>query len=67
MKESEVDIGEETGHDGPAGTAVVHGAVSLSSSDSIRFTCASTGGDSEPDQAFGATLTAIKVAVLTTP
>jgi hypothetical protein len=27
----------------------------------------SRGGDSEPDQAFGATLTAVKVAVVTTP
>jgi len=51
-KESQVDIGEETQGDGPSGNAVVHGAFSLASADSVRFTCTSSGGDDEPDQAF---------------
>jgi hypothetical protein len=67
VKESQVDIGEELGLDGPSGTAVVHGAITLASADSVRFTCTSTEGDDEPDQASNATLTAIRVGTLHTP
>jgi hypothetical protein len=67
VPESQVDIGEELGLDGPAGNATVHGAVTLASADSVRFTCLSTDGDSDPDQALSSTLTAIKVGALHTP
>jgi hypothetical protein len=67
LRESQVDIGEETGLDGPAGAATVHGVVSLASADSVRFTCTSSDGDGEPDQANNATLTATKVGIVHTP
>lgn len=67
VHEGRVDIGEETGLDGPAGNAVVHGAVAFTNPDSIRFTCTSDGGDDEPDTARNATLTAIKVGTVRTP
>jgi hypothetical protein len=67
VRESQVDIGEELGLDGPAGTATVHGAVTFASADSVRLTCTSSEGDGEPDQAADATITAFKVAALHTP
>jgi hypothetical protein len=67
VPDSLVDIGEEVGDDGPAASAVVHGAVSLASADSVRFTCISSHGDSEPDEVSAATMTAIKVGTLSTP
>jgi hypothetical protein len=67
VQESQVDIGEELGRDGPAGTAVVHGVITFASADSVRFTCTSSEGDDEPDQAFAATITAMKVGAVHTP
>ena len=65
--EAQVDIGDETGLDGPAGTAVVHGIVSLAAADSVRFTCTSSGGDSEEDRVLSSALTAVKVGTLHAP
>jgi hypothetical protein len=67
VMESLVDIGEEVGDDGPSASAVVHGALSLTSADSVRFTCLSSGGDSEPDEASHAAMSAIKIGTLTIP
>lgn len=65
---SEVDIGEEsTDNVGPAASAVVHGLVSLASSDTVRFTCFARGGDDESDEARDVTMTAIKVGTVHTP
>ena len=64
--DSFVDIGEESG-DGPSGSAVVHGAVTLASDDSIRFTCLSGGGDDEREEADGNVMTAVRIGTLTTP
>jgi len=65
--ESTVDIGEELFDSGPEASAVVHGAITLASADSIRFTCTGRHGDSEPDEADGIVMTAMKVGTLTTP
>ena len=65
--ESVVDIGEELFDDGPQASATVHGAVTLASPDSIRFTCTSLHGDSEPDEADDVVMTAVKIGTLTTP
>ena len=65
--ESTVDIGEELFDSGPQGTAVVHGAITLASADSVRFTCRGDHGDSDPDRADNAVLTALKIATVATP
>jgi hypothetical protein len=65
--ESTVDIGEELFDDGPEASAVVHGAITLASADSVRFTCTARHGDSEPDEADNVVLTALKIEALTTP
>lgn len=62
-----VDIGEESGGLGPTGAVMVHGLLTLASADTVRFTCRSSFGDSEPDQAEGATMTAVKVGTVHTP
>jgi hypothetical protein len=67
LRESQVDIGEHSFDDGPAGTAVIHGVLSLASADTVRFTCSSTGGDSEPDEALDLTMSAVKVGTQHTP
>jgi hypothetical protein len=59
-----VDIGD--GSDDPAGTATVHGVITLANPDSVRFTCTSAFGDDEDDDAIG-TVTAIKVGTVHTP
>jgi hypothetical protein len=66
VADSFVDIGEESG-DGPSGSAVVHGAVTLTSDDSVRFTCLSSGGDDEREEADGNVMTAVKIGTLVTP
>ena len=65
--ESVVDIGEELFDDGPQASATVHGAVTLASPDSIRFTCMGLHGDSEPDEADDVVMTAVRIGTLTTP
>jgi hypothetical protein len=64
---STVDIGEELYDDGPQGSAVIHGAVTLAQPDSIRFTCKSEHGDSDPDRADDMVMTAMKIGTLATP
>ena len=65
--ESTVDIGEELFDSGPEASAVVHGAITLANADSVRFTCVGRHGDSEPDEADGIVMTAMKIGTLTTP
>ena len=65
--ESVVDIGEELFDDGPQASATIHGAVTLASPDSIRFTCMGLHGDSEPDEADDVVMTAVRIGTLTTP
>ena len=60
-----VDIGE--GSLEATGMVTLHGVISLSSADTVRFTCESGSGDDEPDQADSATLTAIKVGTVHMP
>ncbi|MBD0329755.1 MAG: hypothetical protein ICV64_06595 [Thermoleophilia bacterium] len=62
---STVDIGDGSNH--PRSTAVVHGVVTLASADNVRFTCSSHFGDGDPDQVWGATVTAVKVGTVHTP
>ena len=63
-----VDIGEEDAdNNGPAGSAVVHGLVTLANPDTVRFTCTSLQADSDGDEAQGVSITAVKVGTLHTP
>jgi len=65
--ESTVDIGDELFDSGPDASAVVHGAITLASADSIRFTCTGRHCDSEPDEADNIVMTAVKVGTIATP
>jgi hypothetical protein len=56
-----VEIGEEVFDDGPSGSIAIHGVLSLGTADTVRFTCFSRHGDSDPDQASDVTMTAVKV------
>jgi hypothetical protein len=68
VRDSFVDIGEAVDDDnGPAAPAVVHGAISLASPDTVKFTCTSSKGDDDAEEAEVSTMTAIKVATLHTP
>ncbi|HJR94925.1 MAG TPA: hypothetical protein VJ807_05765 [Gaiellaceae bacterium] len=62
---SRVDISGESLE--AAAVATVHGVVTLASADTVRFTCNSSSGDSDPEQAESATMTAIKVGTLHAP
>ena len=42
----------------------IHGVLTLASADTVRFTCTSGNGDGD---AYGATMTAVKVGTLHTP
>jgi hypothetical protein len=64
IQDSWVDIGDGTSGVGPKGTSVVHGVITLANPDTVRFTCFSEFGDSDPEQADNATMTAVKVATL---
>lgn len=62
-----VDIGEDADINGPAGSAVVHGLVTLANPDTVRFTCTSLDADSDGDEAQGVSVTAVKVGTIHTP
>jgi hypothetical protein len=60
-----VDIGDGSGND-PEGVVTVHGVITLANPDSVRFTCTSSAGDDDEDDAI-ATMTAVKVGTVHTP
>jgi len=62
VNNSYVDIGE--GQVLPGATTLIHGLLSLASSDTVRFTCFGTGDNNKAEQV---TLTAVKVGTVHTP
>ena len=62
VNNSSVDIGE--GQVTPGAPVVVHGLLSLTSNDTVRFTCF---GEAERNRAEEVTLTAVKVGTVHTP
>jgi hypothetical protein len=65
VHEGAVDIGE--GSNESTGVVTTHGVISLASANTVRFTCRSSFGDDDDDQADSATLTAMRVGTLHTP
>lgn len=62
VTESSVDIGQ--GQSTPRGTILIHGLLTFTSSDTVRFTCFGAGEDNRAEEV---TLTALKVGTVHMP
>jgi hypothetical protein len=63
--DSAVDIGDETGQNGPQGSIVVRSVVTLAAADSVKLSCTSLDDDDDGDEFFHANAIAVKVGSVT--